>query len=812
MTGLQRAGRWVAAVLVAAGFGWGAAGAVRGAEEPRAAAPAEAPEPPPGLSQIVPLAVGLEQDLAALEAELAHGLDREAVGRQLDALAAQVKGYDKALGELGRGGRYSYEDAAGWKATLDGASAALERALAPVQETLDRLDVLRGEWTRRRDRWARWKKALAAERKREEIAAAFRTALDTANRALARIDATAAPLLELQHRAAEIQAAIQRLRSEADDLLREARQGLFRRSGPPMFTAAYWSELGRAVAGEGAPTRAVDLLPGRAFWARSGWVVLLQAVLVGVLWGALRRRAEALGASERWRFIARRPAATAVLMGAGLPSALYPEVPPPWRFVLWAVVGIAAARLVALLIRGEWRRRLVYLLVVLFLASQAFRLVGLPAPLVRLYVLVVGALGVPLCLWRARVAVRSGLGRYAWALRAGALVLAATAVAEVLGYDNLAVHLLESSIQTTFVGLLAWMGGLLLHGGVEYFLGPGASAWRRLPLAEPHRKALSRDLGLALTAGVWLVAAGVILEVWRVYEGPWRAVRALLDLGVPLGQTRITVGVALGAAVVLYGAVLTSWVVQGVLEAQVYPRRDMPYGTRVSINRLIHYAFALTGFLAAVSALGFELRNLTILAGAFGIGIGFGLQTIVNNFVSGLILLFERPIKVGDVIQIGDQWATVRKLGLRATVVETLNRAEVIVPNSDLVSGQVTNWTLTDRMVRLVVPVGVAYGSDVPKVMEILQRVAEENERVAEWPEPQVLFLAFGESSLDFELRAWIRDVDDRLAVLSDLHLAIDREFRKAGVEIPFPQRDLHLRSVDPGAAGALARRESPTT
>jgi potassium efflux system protein len=182
---------------------------------------------------------------------------------------------------------------------------------------------------------------------------------------------------------------------------------------------------------------------------------------------------------------------------------------------------------------------------------------------------------------------------------------------------------------------------------------------------------------------------------------------------------------------------------------------------------------------------------------ALGIGIGFGLQSIVNNLVSGLILLFERPVRVGDYVELSGKWAEIRKIGLRATTVQTFDQADVIIPNADLISTQVVNWTLSNRCVRLIIPVGVAYGSDVSLVMETLLASARENSKIAEAPEPQVLFLNFGESALDFELRVWVLDADNRLVVSSELHQEIDRRFREAKIEISFPQRDLHLRSVD---------------
>ncbi len=214
-------------------------------------------------------------------------------------------------------------------------------------------------------------------------------------------------------------------------------------------------------------------------------------------------------------------------------------------------------------------------------------------------------------------------------------------------------------------------------------------------------------------------------------------------------------------------------------------------------------ASVFVGFFFAVGALGVDFKNITILAGAFSIGIGFGLQNIVNNFVSGLILLFERPIKVDDVVMIDGGLARIKKLGLRATIVQTLGGSDVIVPNSDLVSTRVINWTLSNRLMRLAIPVGVAYGSDVPRVLCTLQEVGGAHPRVLADPESQVPFLSFGGSSLDFELRVWV-EVEDFVSIRSDLHQEVDRRFREEGIEIAFPQHDLHLRTVDEPARKAL--------
>jgi small-conductance mechanosensitive channel len=251
------------------------------------------------------------------------------------------------------------------------------------------------------------------------------------------------------------------------------------------------------------------------------------------------------------------------------------------------------------------------------------------------------------------------------------------------------------------------------------------------------------------------------------------------------------------SAGILYLSFLASWMVQKVLMDEVLARRRVEKGVQVSIARLVHYVLIFIGFILALLALGFEFTKLTIILSALGIGIGFGLQSIVNNLVSGLILLFERPVRVGDYVELGGKWAEIRNIGLRATTVQTFDQADVIIPNADLVSNQVVNWTLSNRRVRLIIPVGVAYGSDVSLVIETLLASARENSKIAEAPAPQVLFLKFGESALEFELRVWALDADYWLVVTSELHQEIDRRFRQAKIEIAFPQRDLHLRSVD---------------
>ncbi|NTU60509.1 MAG: mechanosensitive ion channel, partial [Deltaproteobacteria bacterium] len=318
-----------------------------------------------------------------------------------------------------------------------------------------------------------------------------------------------------------------------------------------------------------------------------------------------------------------------------------------------------------------------------------------------------------------------------------------------------------------------------------------------------------RTLGIVTDGASLCLFAAIFLVVWRVLDTPREAIAFLLDLGVAWGTQRFTVGLALAALAALYLSLTVSRVVQALLEGQVYPQRGVDRGAQISINRLISYAFVFVGGVVALEVLGIELGKLAVLAGALGVGIGFGLQGIVNNFVGGLILLSERPIKVGDLLQLGTEWGKVTRLGLRATTIQTFDRSEIIVPNAELVSGRVVNWTHSDRAARLVVPVGVAYGSDVAEVMRILEESAAEHPKIARDPKPQAVFLRFGESSLDFQLMAGVKDVEDRLSIQSWVLQTLERRFREAGIEIPFPQRVIRTVAAEAGP-GAGRPAEPP--
>jgi len=236
-------------------------------------------------------------------------------------------------------------------------------------------------------------------------------------------------------------------------------------------------------------------------------------------------------------------------------------------------------------------------------------------------------------------------------------------------------------------------------------------------------------------------------------------------------------------------------VIRWFLASRVFPKTSLDVGIVNTVLTILGYVGITLAVVSATAALGFDASNLALVAGALSVGIGFGLQAIFSNFVSGLILLFERPFKVGDWVQVGAFEGIIRRISVRATEIETFHRSSVIVPNAQMISDVVTNRTLHDTITRIEIPVGVAYGSDIEKVKELLMECAIECEKILKKPNPYVIFTNFGDSALDFELRFWIASVHSSLGTSSDVRFLIDKKFREHQIEIPFPQRDLHIRS-----------------
>ena len=321
---------------------------------------------------------------------------------------------------------------------------------------------------------------------------------------------------------------------------------------------------------------------------------------------------------------------------------------------------------------------------------------------------------------------------------------------------------------------------------------------------ETYRDARFDQIGVvaSLMMGLLVLLVGIplILLQWGFSARELGAWGAAALTGITVGNVTISLGGILLALAVLAGGYVLTRAFQRWLDGAVLERGRVDAGVRNSIRTVVGYVGLLIVALFALSVAGVNFASLAVVAGALSVGIGFGLQNVVSNFVSGLILLAERPFKVGDIVETGSVLGVIQKISVRSTTIETFTKQSVIVPNSDLINGVVSNWTLGNRLTRADIPVGVSYDADPRRVNDILLEIAREHPAPMRDPEPMIVFNGFGASSLDFELRFYLENLSDKIATVNEISYRIHERLKAEGIEIPFPQQDIHVRSA-PGLA-----------
>jgi small-conductance mechanosensitive channel len=770
------------------------------AQEPQHAQPPAVitaePSTVPELADLIPLTTILSGRLASLEKLIAAQGDRSRVEQQLKDISATVDGYIGQFSEL----KASTDPRAGrlpqLKAEIESADDALTRVSHTVTAKVRTLGNLRKVWLAEQQQWNVWQAALRHDAPPEEISTTVTKAQGVIDTALGLLLQQIKPLLVMQEQVGAQQTRTSALTAEVEGLISLTQGGVLGNTSPAMFSAHYVAQLATALRDVRQTGLVQVTWPDKVFFAQQGWVIALQLVLSFVLALVFIRHRQQLEQVEHWRFVAQRPIAAGILVGILSAVAFYERIPAMLRVVLSVAVGSAFVRLLGGQSGRGWRQQLMYGLLILLIMTNLFYAIGLPSALLRLFILVVAFVSLLCCLhWAANSSRMREARLYAWGLRLAAVFFAAVLFTEIWGEAKLAEFLFVASLRTLGVVLVFGLLRHLVRGGLEWAV-LSASA-RGMTLVRHNAAVIVRRLAFLFDALVGAVILSLLLMTWQVYDSPDKAITGLLSMQATLGSQRITVGLVLLAIASLGVSYLASWMLQVLLTENVLARRKVETGVSHSVSRLVHYALITIGFVIALVVLGVDLTKMTLLVSALGVGIGFGLQTIVNNFVCGLILLFERPLRVGDTIELDGHSVKIIKIGLRSTTVRTAAQADIIVPNTDLVTNKVTNWTLTDRHAQGVIAVGVAYGSDVALVMQTLKECALAHPGVLKSPEPWILFRSFGDSALNFELGVRVTEVDNRAQIESDLHQEIDRRFRQAGIEIPFPQRDLHVRSVE---------------
>jgi potassium-dependent mechanosensitive channel len=673
-----------------------------------------------------------------------------------------------------------------------------------LQVALTQLKKLQETWARTRDA--------------EESAKAPPPILQQINATLAAIEAGQQPhqaqrdeVLNLQSQIAELVAGCNTALAQIAALQQMTVGGIFGRENPPIWNPDLWSRVKATLS---------DRLPeiGASYWRdillyvrdpsrHMPWHVGIFIVLSLVLLAARRQ----VGPSESAR--SRPSHATAVfdhVFAAALLVTLMVATAPasPVPITVKRLFQIAALVPIIVLTRRAVSPMVVpviYALAILFATDTVRRAVAGEPPMGQGILVLEAVTGIVVLGWLwiygARRAAR-GLGQTSTLRRlVAAFILFALAIgliAAVFGYMPLA--------RLTIPGVFA--GGALaleLYASVQVAMGVVAYALRLWPLrllhmVKDHRDLLERRIYRLL---LWLVVVGWLfryLDYLGLFDPAWSLATGFLNTRLERGSISTSVGDIAAFFLTMLGAYWLSTFIRFMLEEDVYPRTRIAAGQSYAVSNLLNYAILAVGFLLALAVLGMDLTKMTVLLGALGVGIGFGLQSVVNNFVSGLILLFERPIHVGDTVQVGSLQGRVRRIGIRASVVRTAQGAEIIVPNAQLITEQVTNWTLSDQLRRLDLPVGVNYGSEPKKVIDLLESVARAHPKVLQDPAPRGLFMSYGDSSINFELRAWTEQANS-MQVHSDLTVAIYDAIYAAGMSFPFPQREVRVLSDHDAAA-----------
>jgi small-conductance mechanosensitive channel len=553
------------------------------------------------------------------------------------------------------------------------------------------------------------------------------------------------------------------------------------------------------------------------------WLLVVGAVvLLGGTW--LLRRTPALLVAEpplervvvvHSREVLAHPGWAAVLLALMAMAITAPTGGPVAFYDLgWLLVPVPAAFL-ALRVLGTGMRKLVWALVIAVLLLPLRALAELDPLIDRLKTLLQLGLLIAALSWElARgylpqtfpLRLREGLRWCGWALLALLLV---AAWATLVGYVGLG--------RTLRNGILGSLGGALVLLALYHALHAAGLGLLRTPLAHlswivrRRRAMLDRVLEKVLRVIALVCAVIVIVSSFGFGERLPLIFEETRTADIRVGAASVSIGALLAAGAILVATWLAVVVLRLLLEDELLPRFALKPGVPFAVSALTRYTVAVAGFLFALAAAGLDLTKVTLLAGAIGVGVGLGLQNIVNNFISGLILLVERPIHVGDSVETATANGVVQRIGIRASVIRTGQGADVIVPNGDLLARQVTNWTAWDRQRRVDIDLRVPFGTDPPWLVGLLEGLAAGHEQVRREPAPQALFIGFGDVGLDFRLMAWVRNPDLAAVVTSELRTRIHEAFAAAGVALPLPQREVWLRRAA-GPAPAAAPAPGPAS
>lgn len=689
--------------------------------------------------------------------------------------------------------------------------AKLEKTNKPVSHNIKTLEELYKDWILKEDQLLQILQTMEKDKGLHDILTSAENLHQLLDTAKTLIEDTLRPNLLAGHFIGNLQTKVYELNEASLMLIRDLNETGIQQTSPSMLSREFYEEIDPILFSNGWQNLRLFSAYQWNYLQENVRFVLSALFIMALLSLLIRLSKKAIKPSFTWYQFATNPFMSALFVfctGCGVINMIAINISPPpdWPTLINLPLLFSVGFFVNTICHVSWQKSLLRQLVFYTGLSIVLTVVDVPQMLFYLFVFYASAILLVYYLIKFLQRWFRGNRHFTWAVAMWGVFPLAVLIVGASGYDQLAVMIFGRILSIVSLTLIISILYFFILGLFELIISLVPYSF-----ITNNRQKILKQLApvLALLLGIlWL--SSTLTIVW-LYPTLGEAYGALTSLEFKIFSLTVTPRYVLTIIFVLYATILFSNWLRAFLLQEVLPRHKVELGAQISISRLVHYAVLMLGVIILLQTLGFGINQITILGGALGVGVGFGLQAIVNNFVSGLILLFERPLKVGDFIEIGTQVGEVKQLGLRATTVQTFDNAEIVIPNSQLITDIVTNWTLAEKKVRVRVPVGVAYGTDIEKVLQILLSCATSNPLVLDTPKPVALFLAFGTSSLDFELRAWIPNFDDKLTVLSELNQEIESEFETAGVEIPFPQRDLHLRSVNGEAMASFSpqRRET---
>ncbi|UCD60560.1 MAG: mechanosensitive ion channel [Flavobacteriaceae bacterium] len=755
--------------------------------------------PIPEISEIIPLATDIQVRLLRTQKILSDTISNDALVSSLKSINEELDTLQISLNELKALGTPSFNSIKTFNLELLAVVKNFKDTNVPLIEEIAKVEGQRKMWLKEQENWSIWEDSLVTKNTPQQIKTTFnksKAAIDTALKSLVvKLD----QLLILQENSYNIQPKIEILQDEFKSFSQQNKELVIMDQSEAMFSSEFRDKFNPEL-WKNTKNGFLELtLTNKFHRSAYFWSILLGIFLFVMVYWLMKKNNEAILNNPEYKFLANKALVSAIFFSVTTTIILfkYDSLQPAEELLISLIIGASFCYILKDKL-SLWKKQILYLLVLLVILDNLFVAINLPTPLIRLYIALVSLAIIILCLILLKKSRKENISKFwTFLLFMGALYFGIVFLSEIIGKEILALYLFDSFIRTAIQ--------ITLYA-VFLSIFQGALKWLLLNFNSKQKYLTSENISSSVTRLTWFITFLLIvylilpqlLVTWGVYNNLQESNDNFMALGFNVGDTKVTFQLIITAICVLYGSYIASSLFSRFMMNETINKWSLDKGTRLSIAQLVHYLIMFLGFLVAISVLGFDLTNFTIILSALSVGIGFGLQGLVNNFVSGLILLFERPIREGDIIESqGVPWSTVKEIGLRSTRLMTYEQSDLVVPNSELVYKNVTNWTLSNTQRKLILPVGVAYGSDISLVINTLMEIGKSHDSLLKSSIPFVLFRGFGESTLNFELWVVTKYVERGLSIKSEIYQEIHNRFEKENIKIAYPQLDVHLYKTD---------------